>query len=98
MWHLSEDSQSHQNGFVYHELEGICQIDCDKIRIMTANSNISRRNFIRISSISSVALTLGFYKTASGSVVSIINPASETSGNVEMNAWISIDPLGKVTI
>src|SRR6187402_3258721 len=65
---------------------------------MTANSKISRRNFIRISSLSSAALTLGFYKTASGSIVSVLNPSSAVASNVELNAWISIDTLGKVTI
>src|SRR5690349_2704994 len=65
---------------------------------MTVNSKISRRNFIRISSLSSAALTLGFYKTASGSIVSLVNPKSNAAKNLELNAWISIDPLGKVTI
>ncbi|HTF20697.1 MAG TPA: molybdopterin cofactor-binding domain-containing protein, partial [Chryseolinea sp.] len=65
---------------------------------MTANSKISRRNFIRISSLSSAALTLGFYQTASGSIVSLVDPARAAAKNVELNAWISIDTLGKVTI
>jgi isoquinoline 1-oxidoreductase beta subunit len=65
---------------------------------MTANSKISRRNFIRISSLTSAALTLGFFKTASGSVVSLVDPKNTAAKNLELNAWISIDPLGKVTI
>src|SRR5690349_17407670 len=65
---------------------------------MTVNSKISRRNFIRISSLSSAALTLGFYKTASGSIVSLVDPKTSAAKNLELNAWISIDPLGKVTI
>jgi len=64
---------------------------------MTQNAKISRRNFIKVSTISGAALTLGFYHAASGSTVGVVNP-SAAARNVEMNAWISIDTLGKVTI
>lgn len=64
---------------------------------MTANSKISRRNFIKITSLSGAALTLGFYKTAAGSAVGVVDPLAAAK-NIELNAWISIDPLGKVTI
>ena len=62
------------------------------------SKNISRRNFIRLSGLTGAALTLGFtcpprqrsrnYKTAF---------AADSSG-IELNAWISIDTTGKVTI
>lgn len=66
---------------------------------MTANSKVSRRNFIRISSLTGAALTLGFYRSASGSTVGVIDAATaNAAAKVELNAWISIDTLGKVTI
>lgn len=64
---------------------------------MTVKPKISRRKFIQLTSLTGAALTLGFYKTASGSTVAVIDPATAAK-NVELNAWISIDSLGKVTI
>ncbi len=67
----------------------------------TINKNLSRRNFIKLGSISGAALTLGLYfpSVAKGKSVSeiITTEAAEKLG-VDLNAWISIDSAGKVTI
>ena len=65
---------------------------------MTTPSKLSRRNFIRISGITGAALTLGFYNNASGKSVAVVNAATAAGKGIELNAWISIDTLGKVTI
>ena len=60
---------------------------------------ISRRNFIRLSGISGVALTLGVYLPSFGKpTVEIINAQTEDSLGTELMSWISIDTSGKVTI
>jgi isoquinoline 1-oxidoreductase subunit beta len=61
-------------------------------------SNISRRNFIRISGLTSAALSLGIFSSASGKEAEVINAEMAESLGVELNAWISIDTSGKVTI
>ncbi|MEO5976314.1 MAG: xanthine dehydrogenase family protein molybdopterin-binding subunit [Chryseolinea sp.] len=66
---------------------------------MTITSRISRRNFIRISGLSSVALTLGFYIPSKGKGVAVIKTAGDAAHQgIELNAWISVDKSGKVTI
>ncbi|HEY5824503.1 MAG TPA: xanthine dehydrogenase family protein molybdopterin-binding subunit [Cyclobacteriaceae bacterium] len=65
---------------------------------MNTDKNISRRNFIKLTSLSGAALTLGFYfPTKAKEAVVIKGDVAETMG-IELNAWISIDPSGKVTI
>lgn len=64
----------------------------------TTDKNLSRRNFIKLSSLSSVALTLGFYFPAKGKEAQIIKPETAENLGIELNAWISIDTQGKVTI
>jgi isoquinoline 1-oxidoreductase beta subunit len=61
---------------------------------------ISRRNFIRLSGISGVALTLGICLPSVGkSSVEIVNTTkAHNSLSAELMSWISIDTLGKVTI
>jgi len=61
------------------------------------SATISRRNFIKLSGISGAALTLGFYLPAQGKEATIVNPL-DNSLSTELNAWISIDTTGKVTI
>jgi isoquinoline 1-oxidoreductase subunit beta len=61
-------------------------------------SNISRRNFIRITGLTSAALSLGIFSSTSGKEARVINAEMADSLGVEMNAWISIDTTGKVTI
>lgn len=62
------------------------------------SSKLSRRNFIRISGITGAALTLGFYQGAAGKVIGVVDEAALEGKGIELNAWISIDTSGKVTI
>jgi isoquinoline 1-oxidoreductase subunit beta len=64
----------------------------------TTDKNLSRRNFIKISSLSGTALTLGMYLPASAKEAEVINAEAADALGIEMNAWISIDSSGKVTI
>ncbi len=64
---------------------------------MDAN-NISRRNFLRNTGLSGAALFIGFYFPASAKEGKIISGADAENGNIEMNAWVSIDTSGKVTL
>src|SRR5882672_4528563 len=64
----------------------------------TIKQNISRRNFIKLSSMTGAALSLGFYFTADGKEVEIINAETAENLGIDLNAWISIDTSGKVTI
>lgn len=59
-------------------------------------STLSRRNFIKLSSITGAALTLGFY--AHGKETAIIKLDTAADLGIDLNAWISIDTSGKVTI
>ncbi|HTE32530.1 MAG TPA: molybdopterin cofactor-binding domain-containing protein, partial [Chryseolinea sp.] len=65
---------------------------------MTTPSKLTRRNFIRITGISGAALTLGFYMPASGKGVEVLKDSTAAEKGIELNAWISIDKSGKVTI
>src|SRR5687767_8017553 len=62
------------------------------------SNNLSRRNFIKISGMSGAALTLGFYFPAAGKEAQILKTQTAENLGVELNAWISIDTSGKVTI
>ncbi len=66
--------------------------------MITLNKNISRRNFVKLTSLSSAALTLGFYFPASAKEATFLKGDVAENLGIELNAWISIDPLGKVTI
>jgi isoquinoline 1-oxidoreductase subunit beta len=61
-------------------------------------SNISRRNFIRLSSMAGAALSLGFALPAKGGDLIIIKRETAENLGVELNAWITIETSGKVTI
>ncbi len=63
-------------------------------------NNVSRRDFIKIGSLSSIGLTLGFYLPAGAKDNSIEFLTAEAAENlgIELNAWISIDTSGKVTL
>lgn len=63
-----------------------------------SEKNINRRNFIKVSALTGAALSLGFYSSASGKGVELIKATEADSLGVELNAWISIDTSGKVTI
>jgi isoquinoline 1-oxidoreductase beta subunit len=60
--------------------------------------HITRRNFIKVSSITGAALTLGFYIPAKGKEAEMIKAITAESSGIELNAWITIDTSGKVTI
>jgi isoquinoline 1-oxidoreductase beta subunit len=62
------------------------------------SKNISRRNFIKVSGMTSAAFTLGFYFPAKGAEAEIIKTQKAETLGIELNAWISIDTNGKVTI
>jgi isoquinoline 1-oxidoreductase subunit beta len=64
----------------------------------TTDKNLSRRNFIKISSLSGAALTLGMYLPASAKEAEVVSADAADALGIELNAWISIDTSGKVTI
>jgi isoquinoline 1-oxidoreductase beta subunit len=64
----------------------------------TIDKHISRRNFIKLSGMTGAALTLGFYFPAAGKEAKVIKGETAETLGVELNAFISIDPSGKVTI
>src|SRR5689334_18625357 len=64
----------------------------------STSKNLSRRNFIKLSGITGAALTIGFYFPANGKEAEIVNLESAESLGIDLNAWISIDTSGKVTI
>lgn len=65
---------------------------------MKTAQNISRRNFIKLTGMTGAALSLGYYSSASADDISIISREAAASQGIELNAWISIDTAGKVTI
>lgn len=58
-------------------------------------SGVSRRTFLKAGGLTGVALTLGFSFPAKGSAEEILKPDAK---NFDLNAWISIDTTGKVTL
>jgi isoquinoline 1-oxidoreductase beta subunit len=68
-------------------------------QISEANA-LSRRKFLKNSGLSGAALFLGFYLPASAKAGTIISQAAlnDVEFEIEMNAWIIIDTLGKVTL
>lgn len=60
--------------------------------------NISRRNFIKLSGMTGAVLSLGFYFPANAKEAEIINAETAANTGIDLNAWISIDTSGKVTI
>lgn len=59
---------------------------------------ISRRNFIRFSSLTGTALWLGFYLPGNAKEAKIVNAEEAETTAFDLNAWIRIDTSGKVTI
>jgi isoquinoline 1-oxidoreductase beta subunit len=64
----------------------------------TSSKNLSRRNFIKLSGLTGAALSLGFYSSAKAKEASIITTEAANNLGIELNAWITIDTNGKVTI
>ena len=65
---------------------------------MTTENKVSRRNFIKVTGITGAALTLGLYTQAKGERLTLLKGDTAKNLGVELNAWISIDTTGKVTI
>ena len=64
----------------------------------TIEQAISRRDFIKVGGLTGAALTLGIYFPASGEDAQAIKIESVDQPGIDLNAWISIDSSGKVTI
>lgn len=65
----------------------------------TIDKNLSRRNFIRLGSMTGAALTIGYAMPAWAKGTEEIFTAQKAGElNIELTAWISIDKSGKVTI
>lgn len=65
----------------------------------TLHKNVSRRNFLRASGLTGAALTIGYYlPAATKDITKIIHAGSADTLGISLNAWISIDASGKVTI
>ena len=63
------------------------------------NKNISRRKFVTVSALSSMAFTIGFYfPAASKGIGEIITAQNADEKGIELSAWISIDAAGIVTL
>ncbi|MFM8912651.1 MAG: molybdopterin cofactor-binding domain-containing protein, partial [Flammeovirgaceae bacterium] len=60
--------------------------------------DLSRRDFIKRTGLASAALTLGYYFPALAKDPQILKAESANNLGIEMNAWISIDTSGTVTI
>ena len=65
---------------------------------MQPKHSIDRRAFLKLSSFTSAALTIGFYFPALAEESAIITAETADSLGVALNAFISIDKTGKVTI
>lgn len=62
------------------------------------STTISRRNFIKLSAAGGTMLSLGFYLPAEARNSSVVKTTEAEEHGVELNAWIYIDTLGKVTM
>ena len=60
--------------------------------------NLTRRNFIKLSSLTGAALTIGFYFPTGAKAAEIMKTETADNLGIDLNAWISIDTNGKVTI
>ncbi|MBL0742396.1 molybdopterin cofactor-binding domain-containing protein [Chryseolinea lacunae] len=60
--------------------------------------NLSRRDFMKLSSLAGAALTVGFYFPANAKEASVVTLDTAENLGIDLNAWISIDTSGKVTI
>lgn len=65
---------------------------------MEIQKNITRRNFIKLSGLTGTALTLGLYLPANAKEAEVVTLEAAEAMGIDMNAWISIDTTGKVTI
>ena len=61
-------------------------------------TNLSRRQFIQTAAAATGGLMLGFHIPVSKAAISMAKPIASMPEGVEINAWLSIDPSGLVTI
>ena len=59
---------------------------------------ISRRKFLKLSGLTGVALTLGYYLPADAKEPKLITAFDAENRGIELNSWIYIDVSGKVTL
>ncbi|MFV8391867.1 molybdopterin cofactor-binding domain-containing protein [Flavobacterium sp. LB2P6] len=59
---------------------------------------ISRRKFLKLSGLTGVALTLGYYLPADAKEPKLITAFEAENLGIELNSWIFIDVSGKVTL
>lgn len=59
---------------------------------------ISRRKFLKLSGLTGVALTLGYYLPADAKEPKLITAFDADNQGIELNSWIYIDVSGKVTL
>ena len=65
---------------------------------METTNKISRRLFIKASGLTGAALSLGIFSPANGQTAKVMHKEVAESLGIAINAWISIDTTGKVTI
>ena len=63
-----------------------------------SNSEVSRRDFLRVAGLAGTALCLGFYFPSSAEEAAIVNTSGSAAADFEMNPWIHIHTNGKVTL
>ncbi|MGO4830320.1 molybdopterin cofactor-binding domain-containing protein [Cupriavidus sp. 2KB_15] len=61
-------------------------------------ATMPRRHFLRATAALGGGLVIGFHLPASKAATTVADPADATSQGVEINAWLTIDPAGIVTI
>ena len=59
---------------------------------------LSRRNFMKFSGMYGAVLAIGYYLPAFATEPTFVNANASENKDIELNSWISIDSLGKVTI
>ncbi len=64
----------------------------------TQKKAFSRRDFIKLGGLTGAALSLGLHFPANAKEGEVISVAEADAKSIELNAWISIDTQGKVTI
>ncbi|PWT76811.1 MAG: xanthine dehydrogenase [Bacteroidetes bacterium] len=65
----------------------------------TSNREISRRSFIRNTSLTGAALTLGFcFPSWAGQQGAVVHWTTAEGEGIELTSWIAIDKTGKVTL
>ena len=67
--------------------------------MQTTDKNLSRRNFIRLGSMTGAALTIGYaIPGLANEAAEILTAQKAAEQGIELTAWISIDKTGKVSI